>query len=178
MCQKKVPICRFLQFNQTNLNVKRLTTAGGRQLVAPIGAVPLAVTKPPFWNTGIRARAAEQSWSTSHRAWKKGRRWEKINQKRKKEPLRQERCKKSTQSHARLLQRSLHHHHRHPPPAVSDMNKVPFTTWARNQAGEPRVGYCSLRSNCLLELCVVLYPAAPPRERPINGEAGHGGIWR
>lgn len=65
-----------------------------------------------------------------------------------------------------------------PPSPVSELNEVSFTPHARNQAGEPRLGYCSLRSHCLLELAVVLYSAAPQRERPIDIEAGHGGIRR
>lgn len=66
---------RDFAIKSVQLHVRRLTAAGGWQLVAPIGAVPLAVTEPAFWNAGIRAGAAEQSWSTSHWAWKEGRRW-------------------------------------------------------------------------------------------------------
>lgn len=61
----------FKNLRQSNPENKlaKFTAAGRGQLIAPVGAVSLAVTQPAFGNAGVRPRTAEQPWSTRHRAW-------------------------------------------------------------------------------------------------------------
>lgn len=124
---KKRPNTLILRLNLKNFNAKRLTTASGRQLIAPIGAVPLAVTKPAFWNAGIRAGAAEQSWSTSHRAWKKKTEADtkKISQKKKKNKNHWDEPPQKLCTHTWLL---LRRPPRVPPPPPPTILQLPSQT--------------------------------------------------